>query len=248
MKLNSFFVFALSFFLQIIVSAQNLIPDPDFERMQKEPRKDRNGINCTRYWMNAVLTGGDYYNSLAGSSFFGVGVPRNIFGYQKAHSGEGYAGICIEKNMVEYVETKLLQRLVKGQTYHVEFFISRAEHRLGFVEEFGAMFLEKPIWSHPSTGIQSKPQIEFVNKSGFKNKKEWIMLSADYIAEGNESVIVIGYFNHNSKVKGKSHYYIDDVSIIPMQLKQLKDSKPNKNMNDSISSPVFEKEFEMDEN
>ena len=129
----SFLIFIV-FLFSFALTAQNLIPDPSFEMMQKTPSKDDNGIRCTNSWVNAVLTGGDYYNSVAKSKLLGVGAPRNIFGYQQPHSGNGYAGICIQKDMMEYVETKLTSPLKKGQKYLIEFYICRAEHRLHHVD------------------------------------------------------------------------------------------------------------------
>lgn len=60
----------------IALTAQNLIPDPGFEIMQKTPSKDDNGIRCTSNWVNAVLSGGDYYNTAAKSKLLGVGAGK----------------------------------------------------------------------------------------------------------------------------------------------------------------------------
>ena len=202
----------------IALTAQNLIPDPGFEIMQKTPSKDDNGIRCTSNWVNAVLSGGDYYNTAAKSKLLGVGAPRNIFGYQQPHSGNGYAGICIQKDMMEYVETKLTNPLKKGQTYLIEFYICRAEHRLHHVDEFGVLFTNKMQWGAEKTGIPIKPPVEFINPNGYNDTKNWIKLSATYTADGSEAVIILGHFNYDKKkrMKGKAHYYIDDVSIIPI--------------------------------
>ena len=128
----SFLIFIV-FLFSFALTAQNLIPDPSFEMMQKTPSKDDNGIRCTNSWVNAVLTGGDYYNSVAKSKLLGVGAPRNIFGYQQPHSGNGYAGICIQKDMMEYVETKLTSPLKKGQKYLIEFYITSCGRIWSFI-------------------------------------------------------------------------------------------------------------------
>ena len=207
-----FHVFVI-FLFPFALTAQNLISDPGFEVMQKLPTRDDNGIRCTSTWVNAILTSGDYYNSSAKSKFLGVGVPRNVFGYQQPHSGNGYAGICIQKDMVEYVETKLEAPLVNGKKYLIEFYICRAEHRAGYVNEFGVLFMNKMQWSCPVTGISIKPPVDLVNPKGYKDTKHWTKLSATYVAEGYETVLILGHFNYDRPIKGKAHYYIDDVTI-----------------------------------
>ncbi len=212
-SISFFSVFIL--FFQLYSTAQNLIPDPGFEIIEKVPSHKYNGIQCTKYWVNAVPTPGDYYNSLAKSKLLGVSVPRNIFGYQKAHSGNGYAGICVQKDLKEYVETKLTSQLVKGQKYLIEFYISRAENRLGYVNEFGVLFSTKIRTDGETTGLAIKPDVVFANQDGYKDTKNWTKLSATYTAEGFETVLILGHFNYDKTIsyKRKAHYYIDDVSI-----------------------------------
>jgi len=242
MKTSLSFLNLIALLFSSAFTAQNLVPDPGFEIMQKTPSKDDNGIRCTSNWINAVLTGGDYYNTAAKSKLLGVGAPRNIFGYQQPHSGNGYAGICIQKGMVEYIETKLTSTLIKGQKYLVEFYICRAEHRIHYVDEFGVLFTNKMQWNAEKTGIAIKPPVHFVNPNGFKDTKNWTKLSTTYTAEGDESVIILGHFNYNKKnsIKGKAHYYIDDVSIIPLKEESTsskdREQAPvsNSQLNDSI--------------
>src|SRR5436190_1147852 len=78
------------------------------------------------------------------------------------------------------------------------------------------------IFGMPEQGIQEKPDIDFPKSSGYKNKKKWVKLSAVYRAEGNESVLILGYFNYDKskRYKGFAHYYIDDVSITPVENKK----------------------------
>lgn len=196
--------------------AQNLVPDPGFELMNRIPDKDDNGTKCTQYWINPTDTWGDYYNRASTSKF--AGVPKNSFGYQEAHSGNGYAGFCIQKTMVEYVESKLTNPLIKDQKYLIEFYISKADNLPGSVKEIGVVFNDRVEDGYPNTGIEYKPAISFINKNGFKDEKEWTKLSATYVAEGYEAAFIIGYFPYDGrKIKNLlAHYYIDDVTISPV--------------------------------
>ncbi|MDQ3047104.1 MAG: OmpA family protein [Bacteroidota bacterium] len=183
------------------------------------PTKRDNSIYCAKEWMSPTGDGAsDYYNAGAGRH---AGVPRNVFGRQKPHSGNAYAGICIRKGFIEYLQTKLKETLVKDQDYLVEFYVSRAEHSIGSVKEFGVLFAKKMIIGHNGIGINSKPAAEMIKTSGFRNKKNWIKVSLVYHAQGFENMLILGYFNHDKskKFRGYTHYYVDDVSVTLIEKK-----------------------------
>jgi len=205
------FLFSSSF----TTIAQNLVPDPGFESVRRMPTKNNNGINCTRNW-TPTNSGGDYYNK-AGDRH--AGAPKNIFGRQKPHSGNAYGGICTRKNFMEYLQTKLSDTLTEGKNYLVELYISRAERSIGRVKEFGVLFAKSYRWGAGDLGIAEKPSVDFTKRGGFRNKKKWIKLSAVYTATGDETTLIVGYFNYNTskKLRGISHYYIDDVSVTPIE-------------------------------
>lgn len=203
-------------FFYITTSAQNLVPDSSFEKTHRLPAKKDNSLTCTKNWMSPTHGASDYYHK---DSRRHAGVPRNVFGKQKPHSGIAYAGICVRTNFIEYVQTQLTNPLEKGRDYLVEFYVSRAERSIGSVKEFGVLFAKKMTWGMSNKGIQEIPNIEFLKSNGYKNKKKWTKFSTVYHAEGNESVIILGYFknDHTKRFKGFAHYYIDDVSVTLIQ-------------------------------
>ncbi|MEO8760224.1 MAG: OmpA family protein, partial [Bacteroidia bacterium] len=119
---------------------------------------------------------------------------------------------------IEYIETELLKPLVKGQEYKISFFISKADKRHSYIKEMGILFLPKKKTWFLEHGIDKKPDVDFVNESGYKNEDDWVELSETYIARGDEAVLVLGHFLYNEPngFNGKAHYYIDDVSITPV--------------------------------
>ena len=202
------------------------------------PERKENSIACAKDWI-PPKGGSDYYKSGAGRH---AGTPKNIFGKQKPHSGNAYAGICTRTKFLEYLETTLTDTLTKGQEYLVEFYISRAERSLGFVKEIGVLFTDKIRWGVTARGISDEPQINFVDPKGFKNKKEWIKCSAVYKAEGNETVLILGHFNYDpsdNKRRMLCHYYIDDVSVTPIENKN--DSIEIQKAEDPISKTFLPK-------
>ncbi|HEY1038128.1 MAG TPA: OmpA family protein [Bacteroidia bacterium] len=195
--------------------AQNLVPDPGFEIVRRLPTKKSNPVTCTKNWLSPTLTASDYYHTDAGRH---AGAPRNIFGKQKPHSGKAYAGICIRKNFMEYLETKLSDSLEKGREYLVEFYICKAELSLSSVTEFGILFTKKQQMGMSEKGIAIKPSVDFPNPRKYRNKRSWTKLSAVYTAEGGEAALILGYFNYDKpKYKGNCHYYIDDVTVTPVK-------------------------------
>lgn len=218
MKTSIPFLFTYFFCVSLNINAQNLIPNPSFEIANKMPQKKANGIGRAKDWIPPKYNS-DYYYKGTGRY---CGTPKNIFGRQKPHTGDAYAGICIRTKFLEYIETKLIVPLTKDKEYLIEFYISKAERTIGSVKEFGVLFTNKTIWGITTRGIADKPQVNFINPKGYKDKKNWTKLSAVYKAEGGETVIIIGHFNDETS-KGKcglySHYYIDDVSLTPIKEK-----------------------------
>jgi outer membrane protein OmpA-like peptidoglycan-associated protein len=202
----------------------NLVIDPGFEIPRRIPTKDNNSIYCTKHW-SSTNGAGDYYHTSAGKH---AGAPRNIFGRQKPHGGNAYGGICIRRHFIEYLETKLSETLIKDKDYLVEFYISRAERSFGSVKEFGVIFTKKLILGSSDQGIPTKPALDFTSTKGYRNKKEWIKMSGIYKAKGDESVIVLGYFNyeHPEGHRILAHYYIDDVSVTPVEKQPADPIKP----------------------
>jgi len=219
MKIFLPFLFTSLFFISLKALAQNLVSNPSFEIAHTLPQGKDNSINRSTGWI-APKYGSDYYYKGTGRH---CGTPKNIFGHQIPHSGNAYAGICTRTHFLEYVETKLISPLEKDKEYLIEFYISKAEISLGSLKEFGVLFAPKTIFGVTERGIAAKPQVEFINRKGYRNKRKWIKLSAVYKAEGYETVLIIGHFNYepsDDKRRILAHYYIDDVSVTPIEKKK----------------------------
>ena len=203
--------------LVFLLPAQNYIRNSSFEKYHEAPRKQSNSVNQAIGWI-APKYSSDYYSK--GGGFFHAGVPHNIFGHQKPHSGKSYAGICTRTHFLEYIETVLRDTLKAGQTYQIELYISRAELSFRTSKEFGVLFGNKKIWGLQTRGIAIEPQVKFKRKHGFRNKHKWTKLSATYTAEGGETVFIFGHFNYEKKDDRRrlnAHYYIDDVTLTLLQ-------------------------------
>ncbi|MES2679718.1 MAG: OmpA family protein [Bacteroidota bacterium] len=194
------------------IQAQNLVQNPGFEELAGNPGNGHAPLNCSKNWFCSNFSGTDYYIRTDGS---GEGVPKNMYGTQEPHSGNAYAGVCIHKDHIEYLGTKLTKTLVAGNTYLVEFYISRAEKSVAAVKKFGILFSERPYKTINRKGFAIEPNIKFTDANGFKEEKQWVKLSETYQAEGFETYLTLGHFidDHPEGVKQFSHYYIDDLSV-----------------------------------
>lgn len=197
--------------------AQNFIRNGSFEKHIDFVNRKGNGLNLAFGWL-APKYNSDLYTK--GAGFFRAGTPHNIFGHQKPHSGNSYAGICTRTHFLEYIETVLRDTLQAGQRYLVELYIVRAELSFRSIKEFGVLFSPKKIWGLQTRGIALEPHLKFEKKHGFRNKHRWQKLSAIYTAEGGEKVFIFGHFNYNKKDDRRrinAHYFIDDVSVTLVQ-------------------------------
>ena len=236
-------VVLLFFLCGFISTSQNLVLNPSFEDFYDCPRDMSLFHRNVKKWTNPNNGTTDYFNSCSDKMGF-----QNFNGYQKARTGNGYAGIYIyfKKNYREYVQGSLKSTLKRGNKYQVKFHISLAENSRYALKELGIMMTSKKANFKPNTNINAKliakhhPSLAFrptFSKEFYDNDKEWIEVSFTYTAEGFENYFAIGNFNTNSNTKKSkarqtkyesfSYYYIDDVSIEPLEKEYIKEIEEN---------------------
>ncbi len=217
---------------------QNLVPNSGFELVKgKLPNKKHVGIayNCED-WFSSYMMSTDYYNEAFGK---GEVDPKDDLGNQKPHSGEAFSGICIDKKFIEYLQTKLLDTLMEGKKYLIEFYICKAEISKSSLNEFGILFSDKANRALNLAGIVEEPSVKFINSTGYRDNKSWTKLSAVYQAKGAEAYLILGHFTYDHPYNKKyCHYYIDDVSITPIE----KESPPGIKIEIENAMPTAKKE------
>jgi len=210
--------------------AQNLVVDPSFENKIKCPK----GIVLSKKkfvlidWK--IPTGGttDYMNKC---NKYGVSVPKNIAGEQKAKDGNGYIRILAGKtygtNYVEYIQGKLASPLIEGKEYEVEFWVSLGEYSPLSASCLGAFLSADEIERKGGRPLKVQPQIRSTNF--ITDTNNWVKISGTYIAQGEEKFITIGAFPRKGVKDYKlrmsreiwflllgspnASYYIDDVKV-----------------------------------
>ncbi|MES1224806.1 MAG: gliding motility-associated C-terminal domain-containing protein [Bacteroidota bacterium] len=189
-------------------------------------------------WVQPTAGTSDYFNSCAGGTQFSI--PKNSFGYQFSHSGNGYAGffawgktLFSPPNAREYVQCPLIDSLEENKSYFVEFFVSLSNTPLfspsnAAVNTVGAYLSDSAVFSINTSGffdVVYIPQVQSQFNIFLSDTMNWMKIGGIYKAHGGEHFITIGNFNDDQHtdtlnvVNGitpsaaASYYYIDDVSI-----------------------------------
>lgn len=218
----------LSFVLvPAILLSQNLVPNGSFELHQGIP-KYPSQITKAIGWFRPSVGTPDYFNACAGKR--PIGVPYNFIGYQKPRTGNGYAGFYLYESADpdgyrEYVSTKLKSTLVRGKPYQVKFYVCLANHSEMAVSNIEVLFTRDKLNIPTSERIHKKPQLKYPGDI-ITDTANWVEISWNYVAKGNEQYITIGNFEKADKcnlktliyglAKGISlnaYYYIDDVCV-----------------------------------
>jgi len=213
-------------------SSVNLVCNPSFEYYISCPQT-LSEINNAYDWYDAGVDP-DYFHAATAGTY--VGVPKNMFGYQNAHSGNGMAGMGTfmrayppsTQNAMEFIGTKLIDTLVIGQKYYLSMYVSFAEMLQGYQKiasnKTGMRFSTKP-----SGGWAGKPLLNNFDHLHtnlvISDTLNWYRISGSFIADSAYSHLTLGnfcdYLHLDTLVVGTpvkyglswSYYYVDDVCV-----------------------------------
>jgi gliding motility-associated-like protein len=229
---RSFYLWLLVMCTTAALSAQNIVPNPDFEFSSSCPPAFGFGwLVLAVPWETPTLASPDYFNACADPNT--VGVPVNYFGYQEAHSGIAYAGTILKyafpPNYREYISAPLLEPMVAGYTYDLNLWINLADTTCG-IKNIGVYVSPTQPWTPTNELINVIPQFE--NNLGFLDDSvNWVLLSGCIVSTGGEQWITIGNFHTDADSpidptcthSVSAYYYIDDVSLVQSDLAEVID-------------------------
>lgn len=216
--------------------AQSLVPNGDLETYTQCPDYVSQ-IDRAVGWSRPTVGTSDYLNACLGVPF-SESVPDNEFGYQAAHSGNGYAGFyCFYSTQSvtvagdgdhEYVTHALASPLIPGETYAVEFFVSLADVSHYAVNDIGALLSTQIPVRADDQAITSTPQISNTTLEMLDDKSGWTRIHGCFVADSAFAYITIGNFHvgpatvfaqvpTDFPLTWYSYYYVDDVSVQHME-------------------------------
>jgi len=211
--------------------SQNLVPDSSFEIKANCPYT-LSEIHKLKYWWSPTSSTPDYFCNCEKGKWKNsvVEASDNFIGHQEPRTGLCYAGFIVyqasAKDYREYIQTKLIYPLEKGEKYNISFYLSIGDYcKYQIDSTIGVYFSKDSIFYNTKYKLNLKPQ---VSSKGVleNNSKGWFLVSGIYEAKGGEQFIIIGRFNtikpkirksekptqtqHGEKL---AYYYIDDVSV-----------------------------------
>ena len=223
-------VFIVLLLIGFQIKAQNLVPNPSFESYSVCPDLLNMGqIELASPWYSVFNNSIEYYNSCDTNNFFDVPTQCNN-NFQYAYTGNAFIGLSaiypFANNTHEYAQVQLLDTLHSSNCYYVEFFVNYSA--LGFFASNNlALSFSNTAVDTTGTGyILTLPShiMKFGNPI-LTDTVNWENFSGIYTAIGGENYITIGNFNFDSNTDtlnlyyGSFHaayYFIDDVSVIPI--------------------------------
>lgn len=218
------------------VSGQNLVPNPSFEEVVKQPCNlvsfGESISNYVRNWRTP--TGGTsdiwFLDSIQSNN-----CGQNLIRYQeKPHTGKYCAGMAVStinvigsrKPYREYIQVNLSKPLEVGRIYYVEWYVMLQSRARYAANNMGAFFSTEPI-----SRIENKdnfgdllPYTPQVNETKILlEQKKWVKISGCFEAKETYQYITIGNFYNdeqtsfvpveNNNLGVGSYYLIDDVVV-----------------------------------
>ncbi|GAB4261750.1 MAG: hypothetical protein Kow0079_18110 [Vicingaceae bacterium] len=232
MDINKINIVILLLIFMFNLSSQNLVRDGGFEDYKKCPQGVTRQISDFKLKNWYIPTKGttDYFNRCSIKKW--VNIPANDLGYQDTHSGNGYVGFlsAILGNEREYIQSELIEPLINGEEYHVEFWVSLADYSMYAIGQIGVFFSTEKLTSNNAGPLNVTPQI-FAEKP-ILDTANWVKISGIYKASGGEKYLTIGSFSTNKKDFVKTgrkkypkqkaaYYFIEDVIVKPLEEKNL---------------------------
>jgi len=229
-------VFFIAAFAQ--QNPHNLVPNPSFEDIDKKRVRGAGEIELAAPWKSITGNKVDLYHQEARNKDFGV--PENAYGKEAARTGKAYAGVSFFGHRGRlprtYLGTRLTNPLVEGKVYCLKFHVSLSDLSQYAVNNL-AMYISKDSLIESSEDILSyTPQIVPMPNTVYSQQYLWKEICDQYVAEGGEQHIIIGNFKSDEETTQdrvrmsrdfsgaqvrNAYYFIDDVSVIPMdQLKE----------------------------
>ena len=230
-----------------MAKAQNLIPDSSFENNKFVPM-DFSAINASNSWSAPSRGTTDLFckcdrktKLLQEKIYSQVDVPQNSMGNQSPHSGTCYAGLFVFSHWDyrEYLQTALKEPLVKNRSYLFSIYLSLADYSQASIDQFGVCFLNNKAGYNSSDVITDLNPIYInIEHEIGSDVKNWHRIEVIYKSGGGEAYLLFGSFAVNKIKKTKlkapkeiksrinqnsereSYYFIDDVSLLEINLNE----------------------------
>jgi hypothetical protein len=182
-------------------------------------------------WYNACESVPTYCNACCTDVY--ASVPYNATkgtSYQYARTGGAYVFLDYVNGPTRtYVQVKLNDDLKKDKYYYCKHYVNSPNPERFICNNVAMLFTDTAILSDPNklttNPILASPQIVNYGNPVIGDTLNWIKVSGVFKAKGGEQYLTLGNFKSNANTITKqivatgyngAGYYIDDVSVIPL--------------------------------
>lgn len=225
--------------------AQNLVPNPSFEKFVTCPSGTTEPLRSSGNWYRYTHATPDYLSQCTGNKSEVGYTPKNKFGYQVALNGTAYAGIYTYHGYSsweyrEYAATPI-QPLTIGTKYCMAISVSLVDSASYASDGLGVYFFDKapdsilyfPLNALYEKCLSVKPQISYQSYGIISDRINWVRLISSFTADSTYDHLVIGCFNDDAHIKltyypnicspsswmyKNAYYYVDSVVLTKLSI------------------------------
>ncbi len=224
--------------LSTLYGQYNLVPNPSFEQYTNCPSDSTIYAmhnNKPDYWYKPDKRAGSYLNACTGSFVYGVPYHYSNSGiaYQPARTGVAYIAIHylngVGNNSRNYFQVQLNDSLRSGKCYYGEFYVALTDHYKLACNNHGLLLTKQAVYADtaypPKSLLIGSPQVVSFGNPIIRDSVNWTKVSAVFVASGGEMFLTVGNFKSDANTiweiinpggYSAAAYYIDDVSVIPL--------------------------------
>ena len=196
-----------------LVSGQNLVPNGSFENYRSCPHQDNLFAEAIP-WYNPNRATPDFYHRCF--DFGQLILPP--------HSGQGVGHLFFDQGWAEYMGVQLTKPLSASTCYYFEMYVATDTPNKYITETIGAYFSSQPVTGTTTEMLNVRPQILDSNPKSSVSRLQWQRISGFLNAKGGEQYLTIGSFYKDAPFLGFFYLFVDDVSLVPVDLDLGKDT------------------------
>lgn len=196
----------------VLGQAQNLIPNGSFETYRSCPTQN-NVIEEATPWYNPSRATPDFYHRCFPGFQFPF-LPR---------TGQGMAHLFFDQGFQEYIAVPLTRPLQANQCYYFQMFVATDVPNKYLPATIGASLTTERIESETKSFLPVVPQI-LDRQTARPERLVWRQVSGSFRAKGGEQYALVGSFVTEPAFLGFYDLYVDDVSLVPIELELGRDT------------------------
>lgn len=235
MKTRVLIVILSGIFSTAVFAQGNKVNNPGFEEVDKKIKNKGQIENVLEWYAPDDCPPVDIFSTEAKKEE--VMAPDNYRGRAETKEGNNYIGLLLyserEREPRTYVQTKLDKKLLAGKKYCIKMHVSLSDISKYSSNNIGMYLSSKSVDLDDFEEYDIKPQLLAPKNVIIEENYDWVPLCTTIVAEGVERYVTIGNFAKQSEIQtGKkrrsrefsqpqtrdSYYYIDEVSITPIEL------------------------------